>query len=159
MKIQIFVLTILSLFAFQGQAGFSQNQPLEFVLPDTQGEDVSLEQFSGKKAIVVFWSSNNPASIDELENLAKISQDSDIVLIGVNIDRDTSAENIELIAESKEWTFVILLDPKLKVFTQIFPKQIIPSTLIINTKHEIIEQKQGFIPGDDEWILARAKEL
>jgi peroxiredoxin len=152
-------LTVVFCFALQRQAGFSQNQPIGFVLPDTKGEDVSLDKYSGKKAIVVFWSSENPASVDELENLRKISQNSDVILIGINIEHNTAVETIDLIIDSKAWNFEILLDPNMKFFKSIFKENIIPSTLIINAKHEIIEQKQGYIPGDDEWILSRISEI
>ncbi len=159
MKIQIIVFCFFSLFSLQGEAVFSQNQRLEFVLPDIKGKDVNLDQFSGKKAIVVFWSIFNPASIDELDNLSRISIDSSIVLIGINIDKDTSADEICLFIDSKVWTFIILHDSKQNIFNEIFPKSIVPLTLICNNMHDIIESKQGFIPGDDEWILARVKEM
>jgi peroxiredoxin len=158
-KAIILCIAILILQGFVLSVGFSQNAQINFVLNNVQGSTTDLSKFADKKIVIVFWATDNPASIAELENVHKIEHITDFILMAINTDAGISLEELILFADSKSWDFEILIDRKKKFFMSIFQKEVIPSTLLLDAKHEILEKKQGYIPGDEEWILARMTEI
>ena len=73
----------------------------DFSLPDLNGKEVSLSDYHGKPVLILFWSIASPVCKKSLPNVAKFAEDikdSDIVMLGVNLD----ANNPEVAKLAKE---------------------------------------------------------
>lgn len=111
----------------------------EFTLKDIEGKDISLSQYSQKKAVVVLfwstWSAKSSNALKRFEAFYKKYKDRGIQVIGINADNQAiSNEDIEKIRKIiKEYdiTFPILVDNGLKTFNE-YNVIAIPSTVIIS---------------------------
>jgi Tfp pilus assembly protein PilF/peroxiredoxin len=114
-------------------------QAPEFTLKDIEGKDISLSQYSQKKAVVVLfwstWSAKSPNALKRFEGFYKKYKDRGIQVIGVNADSQTiSNEDIEKIKKLvKEFdiTFPMLMDKELKTFHE-YSVIALPSTIIVS---------------------------
>ncbi|WP_333656244.1 peroxiredoxin family protein [Dissulfurispira sp.] len=114
-------------------------QAPEFTLKDIEGKDISLSQYSQKKAVVVLfwstWSAKSPNALKRFEGFYKTYKDRGIQVLGVNADSQAiSNEDIEKIKKLvKEFdiTFPMLMDKELKAFHECSVIAL-PSTIIVS---------------------------
>ena len=87
----------------------------DFTLPDTNGKDHALSSLKGKKgSVLIFISVQCPISNAYNERMAKLAQDYSergINVIGINANKNESAEVVKQHASEKHLNFTILKDP------------------------------------------------
>jgi peroxiredoxin len=87
----------------------------DFTLPDTNGKDHALNALKGKKgSVLIFISVQCPISNAYDERMAKLAQDYSergINVIGINANKNESAEVVKQHASEKHLNFTILKDP------------------------------------------------
>jgi peroxiredoxin len=84
-----------------------------FQLKDASGASRSLESYSGKILVLVFWSFKCPVSLaydDRVENLQAKYADKNIAVLGVASGANDSADEIRANAANRKIQFPILLD-------------------------------------------------
>lgn len=69
-----------------------RDQAPTFVLPTLTGKTIALEEFAGGPLVIVFWSSWNSASTDQLALLDKISPDKypGVRIVAINVQEEPS---------------------------------------------------------------------
>ena len=111
----------------------------EFTLKDIDGKDVSLSQYSQKKAVVVFfwatWSAKSPNALKRFEDFYKKYKDRGIQVLGVNTDIQTipngDIEKIKKLVTDLGITFPMLIDKGLKTFDD-YDVIALPSTVVVS---------------------------
>lgn len=119
----------------------------EFVLPDLQGNQVSLSSFKGKVVFLNFWATWCEPCKEEMpsmESLNRYLKDREFVMLAVSIDKDPS--KIESFMKELNLTMNVLLDKDSKIF-QRYKTTGVPETFIID-KNGIIAEK---IVGPRDW--------
>jgi Tfp pilus assembly protein PilF/peroxiredoxin len=114
-------------------------QAPEFTLKDIDGKDISLSQYSQKKAVVVIfwstWSAKSPNALKRFEAFYEKYKDRGIQVLAVNADNQTiSNEDIEKIrklVKELDITFPVLVDKELKTFHD-YSVIALPSTIIVS---------------------------
>ncbi|MDP2277618.1 MAG: redoxin domain-containing protein [Nitrospirota bacterium] len=114
-------------------------QAPDFSLKDIEGKDISLSQYSQKKAVVVLfwatWSAKSPNALKRFEDFYQRYKDKGIQVIAINADNQTiSAEDVEKIkklAGELNLTFHVVLDKGLKIFHE-YNVIALPSTIIVS---------------------------
>ncbi|BCB95998.1 hypothetical protein JZK55_09200 [Dissulfurispira thermophila] len=114
-------------------------QAPEFTLKDIGGRDVSLSQYSQKKAVVILfwstWSAKSPNALKRFEAFYKKYKDKGIQVLGVNADSQTISnedmEKIKKLVKDFDITFPMLMDRGLKTFHE-YSVIALPSTIIIS---------------------------
>jgi peroxiredoxin len=85
----------------------------DFQLKDASGAGRSLESYSGKIVILVFWSFKCPVSLaydDRVEKLQAKYSDKSVVVLGVASGANDNADEIRANAANRKIQFPILLD-------------------------------------------------
>jgi peroxiredoxin len=143
----------------------------KFTLPDSKGQQVSIDQYKGKVVVLNFWTENcGPcmAEMPELAELAKILKDRpDTALVTINVDDDVKTAIAKAKAEirkNSEWVsakgdeelpFSVLNDPDKTVVKGKFGTTLYPETWIID-KNGVIRAR---FDGPKEWSNASVVEL
>lgn len=130
----------------------------EFSLKDLSGKETTLAEFSGKKAVVIFfwatWSANSPKALKRFEEFHKKYAQKGIQIIAINADNQTISEEdtakIKAVVAGAGITFPVLLDSGLKTFRE-YDVIALPSTIVVT------EGKLSYsLPG---WPLAGTEDL
>ncbi|MBT9536509.1 MAG: redoxin domain-containing protein [Nitrospirae bacterium] len=137
----LFFFLYLYLFAYTATAQAllqTGAQAPEFSLKEIEGKDVSLSQYSQKKAVVVLfwstWSAKSPNALKRFEDFYKRYKDKGIQVIAINADNQTLAngdvEKIKSLIKELNITFPMVLDKGLKTFHE-YSVIALPSTIVI----------------------------
>lgn len=87
--------------------------PPDFTLKNLEGNDVSLSDYRGKKAVVVdFWASWCPNCRRDMPVMQRLYEEygDQVEVIAVNLQENS--RTVEEFVESEHFTYPILLDPK-----------------------------------------------
>jgi peroxiredoxin len=93
------------------------SQAPDFVLEALDGEQVSLEEFSGQVVLMNFWATWCPpckAEIPDIEAAYQLHQEDGLVVLGINVEE--SRETVEPFVEEFNITYPVLLDEARQVF-------------------------------------------
>ncbi len=114
-------------------------QAPDFSLKDLDGKDVSLSNFSQKKALIIVfwstWSANSPRALKRFEGFNEKYKDKGLQVVGINADSQeispADVENIKKSVKDAGVTFPVLLDKGLKTFRE-YNVIAIPSTIVVS---------------------------
>jgi tetratricopeptide (TPR) repeat protein len=126
-----------------------------FSLPDASGKIRALEDFRGSPALLNFWSSASPQSLEVLsrfEDSKSLLAASRIAILAVNVDTEQSAEAARSFASQKQFSFPTLVATKNVsgiyniVYSHLFDRHRdlpIPSTFLLDPDGMIVKVYQG----------------
>lgn len=154
MQIIIFVFLFLSSTLFATVPTFS--------LRDLDGQMVNINQYLGKKIIVLdFWATWCKPCVKNLPKLEKVYQefkDQGVVVLGLNQDGPRSLNKVEPFALSLGLTFPILLDEDQEVVRK-YQVAGFPTTIVIDRDQSIALTLRGYRPGDEEELKRKIQLL
>lgn len=133
--------------------------PVDFALPDGEGDTLRLSEQRGQVVMVNFWASWCPPCVREMPELDAIYQDlrdDGLVLWGVNVDHDRAAAD-ELLEELSP-SFPILYDPESRVRRKM-GVDAMPTTLLVDRAGQVRHVNRGYQPGDEDKYRAQAEAL
>jgi Tfp pilus assembly protein PilF/peroxiredoxin len=112
-----------------------------FTLKDIEGRELSLSQFSPKKAVILIfwstWSAKSQIALKRFEDFYKKYKDRDIEIIAINADKQSISEedikNIITFIKEAGVTFPVLIDKGLDTFSK-YGVIALPSTVVIVDK-------------------------
>ena len=116
-----------------------------FMLTDSVGNVVSLDQFLGEKAVVVnFWASWCNFCLEEMPDLESIAQEfsDDLVILGIN-NQETVAQG-EPFALARGVTYPLLYLPRDDQIVKAYQVLAMPTTYYIDIDGIIVDRKLGF---------------
>lgn len=129
----------------------------DFSLQDLYGKQVAIGNLKGKVVFINFWANWCPPckkEFPELNKLAKKYNDSDMVILAVNIDkkRNNVDEFLGKLPEPLSKKMFVLLDPQSKVVSS-YAVRAMPTSFIIDKEETIRYVHLGFSETDpDKWI-------
>lgn len=152
-------LTVLAgLFVFAAaSAPAAESKAPNFVLPNLDGEEVSLfEALSRGPVIVDFWATWCKPCVKAFPDLQEILDDyreCGLEVFAISIDGPRSSSRVKSLIASKGNTFEVLLDPAQKVAKK-FHVTSVPRTVLVDTDGTIAYAVTGYRPTNHEQLAA-----
>ena len=131
----------------------------DFTLKSRSGENVKLSEMRGDVVMINFWASWCGPCRQEmplLEEMYKKYSDLGFVLLGVNVEEDSSKAG-ELLREIPV-SFPILYDNTNKV-TKLYKVVAMPSTVMVGRDGNMRYLHRGYLPGYEAEYVKQIKEL
>jgi len=116
----------------------------DFRLEDLEGKKIGLKDFKGKVVFLNFWATwCNPCKEEmiSIERLHQKFKGKDSIFLTISVDFEGRKPVKEFI-DKKNYTFIVLLDPKYEVL-DLYKVQRIPTTFIIDKTGKILGQATG----------------
>ena len=132
-----------------------QVAPMEFSLPDSHGQRVSLAQFKGKVVFLNFWTtwcSECRREMPAMERLHRRLQKRDFAMVAISLRE--SAETVNRFMDQNRLTFTALLDENGDIGTT-YAVRAIPTTFILDRRGHII----GTALGARQWDTVKSVKL
>lgn len=151
--------TLGLLLAPVAQAEVLEGQAPDFTLKSRSGENIKLSELRGDVVMINFWASWCAPCRQEmplLEELYKKYSDLGFVLLGVNVEEDSSKAS-ELLREVPV-SFPVLYDNKNDV-TKLYKVVAMPSTVMVDRDGNMRYLHRGYLPGYEEEYARQIKEL
>ena len=138
-------------------------QASAFKLKDINGKTFDLGPKLGDKVVLMSffatWCAPCQAELPVLQQLHEELGDDGLQVVVVSIDDPKSAAKVKPMMRQRGYTFPVLLDTQTKVVSVYNPKKVVPFTVIIDRSGEIVSEKFGFQPGDEEKLQPELKKL
>ncbi|MBL1277008.1 MAG: TlpA family protein disulfide reductase [Ectothiorhodospiraceae bacterium] len=141
------------------QAEILEGPAPDFTLKSRSGENVKLSELRGDVVMINFWASWCAPCRQEmplLEDMYKKYSDLGFVLLGVNVEEDSS-KAIELLREVPV-SFPVLFDNKNDV-TKLYKVVAMPSTVMVDRDGNMRYLHRGYLPGYEAEYIKQIKEL
>ena len=116
-----------------------------FMLTDSDGAVVSLDEFLGEKAVIVnFWASWCNFCLEEMPDLEAVGQEfsDNLVILGIN-NQETVAQG-DPFAVARGVTYPLLYLPKDDQIVKAYQVLAMPTTYYIDIDGIIVDRKLGF---------------
>jgi thiol-disulfide isomerase/thioredoxin len=126
-----------------------KTKAIDFKLKDLDGKEFSLSDLKGKKVFLNFWATWCPpckAEMPEIEKLYQETQDSDLVIVAVEIGE--SLDTVKSFINSNKYSFKVLLDSDQSVASK-YNIASIPTSYFINVDGNIVSKKVGAMNIDE----------
>lgn len=153
------VLVASLLFLSAAQAEVLEGKAPDFTLKSRSGENVKLSELRGEVVMINFWASWCAPCRQEmplLEEMYKKYSDLGFVLLGVNVEEDSS-KAVELLRDVPV-SFPILYDNKNEV-TKLYKVVAMPSTVMVDRDGNMRYLHRGYLPGYEADYMKQIKEL
>ncbi len=115
-------------------------------LKTLEGQDFNLKDLKGKVVVLSFWASwCRPCrgEMPELDSVYKDFKDKGVVVVGVNVDRESAKAKAFL--QSHPVTFPIVLDPNALLLGQ-YDVASMPTSFVIDRKGVVRKKTIGYRP-------------
>ena len=156
-SIALFVMVMM--FSLSAQAEVLEGPAPDFTLKSRSGENVKLSELRGDVVMINFWASWCAPCRQEmplLEDMHKKYSDLGFVLLGVNVEEDSS-KAAELLREVPV-SFPVLYDNTNKV-TKLYKVVAMPSTVMVDRDGNMRYLHRGYLPGYEAEYIKQIKEL
>lgn len=115
----------------------------DFELETLSGDVVKLSDYRGKKVMVNFWATWCPPCREEIPEMQKFYEDTDVEILAINLtETESNIEEVDEFVDEYGMTFPVLLDSELTA-ADTYRIQPIPSSFILDTTGVI----QYYAPG------------
>ncbi len=124
----------------------------DFTLNDVDGKSVSLNDYLGKKAILIdFWATWCKPCIAELGHLQKMydAKKDGFVVLAISMDASETEAQVAPTVKTKGWTFPVLLDSETRATSLYNPRRAAPFTVLIDKHGKVVKKREGYNPGDE----------
>lgn len=144
---------------------FTANAQLPSVtLKSIDGKTVKTDTLSnnGKPFIIDFFATWCKPCNRELDAIAEVYDDwkaeTGVKVIAVSIDQAQNINKVKPLVDGKGWEYEVLLDPN-SDFKRALGVQMIPYTLIVDGKGNIVYKHNGYTDGAEQELIDKVREL
>lgn len=133
-------------------------------LKNVNGVEVRTDTLSngGKPFIIDFFATWCKPCNRELDAISEVyeewQEETGVKIIAVSIDQAQNINKVKPLVNNHNWEYEILLDPNSE-FLRALSGQMIPYTLIVNGKGEIVYKHSGYTDGAEIELIEKVKEL
>ncbi|MCD8306519.1 MAG: TlpA family protein disulfide reductase [Prevotella sp.] len=133
-------------------------------LKDINGKTVDTAQLSndGRPFIISFFATWCKPCNRELSAIAEDYEDwqeeTGVKLFAVSIDQAQNINKVKPLVDNHDWPYDVLLDPN-SDFKRALGIQMIPYTLIVDGKGNIVYKHNGYTEGAEQEVLEKVREL
>jgi len=156
------VLTLVVLF---GLLNTVSAQVPAVVLKTIDGKTISTDTLSndGKPFIIDFFATWCKPCNRELSAIAEVydewQEETGVKLIAISIDQAQNVNKVAPLVAENEWPYeTVLLDPNSE-FKRALGIQMIPYTLVVDGKGNIVYKHNGYTDGAEEELIETVREL
>ena len=156
---------ILILFvAFMLSVNSAKGQLPAVTLKNISGEAVRTDTLSnnGKPFIIDFFATWCKPCNRELDAIAEVYEDwqreTGVKIFAVSIDQGQNINKVKPLVDNHGWEYDILLDPN-GDFKRALGCQMIPFTLIVDGKGNIVYKHNGYTDGEEMELLEKVRDL
>jgi len=131
----------------------------DFTLRTTVGPNVRLQEQRGRVVLVNFWATWCAPCRKEMPHLNKLYEKyraSGFVLLGVNVDDDTS--KAAAVATQLGLTFPVLLDSEKKA-SRLYDLNAMPSTVLVDRDGRVRYVHRGYLDGYEDTYDKQIREM
>ena len=157
--------TIFAIVAMLTLAGGTIKAQLPAIkLKTMDGKTVRTDTLSnnGKPFIIDFFATWCKPCNRELKAIQEVYEDwqkeTGVKLIAVSIDQAQNINKVKPLVDSYGWEYEVLLDPN-SDFKRALGIQMIPYTLIVDGKGNIVYKHNGYTDGAEEELIEKVREL
>jgi len=156
-KILILLITV----AF---ATFAKAQLPSVVLKSIEGKMVKVDTLSnqGNPFVIDFFATWCKPCNRELSAIAEVYEDwqkeTGVKVIAVSIDQAQNINKVKPLVDNHGWPYEVLLDPNGEL-KRALGVQMIPYTLIIDGKGNIVYKHNGYTDGEEDELIEKVREL
>ena len=161
-KILFFALGLVLATALAAQ---NTKLPQNISLKDIDGQTVqsSVIQNNGKPIIISFWATwCKPCNL-ELNTIKEVydewQAETGVKLVAISIDDARSAARVKPWVDGKDWPFEVYLDQNRDFARALNVGPNPPHTFVVNGEGEIVWQHTGYLPGAEEEVIEKVREL
>ena len=160
MKKSIFTIVALLTFAI----GTMKAQLPSVTLKTMDGKTVRTDTLSnnGKPFIIDFFATWCKPCNRELKAIQEVyeewQEETGVKLIAVSIDQAQNINKVKPLVDSYGWEYEVLLDPN-SDFKRALGIQMIPYTLIVDGKGNIVYKHNGYTEGAEQELIEKVREL
>lgn len=136
----------------------------QVVLRSIDGRTVRTDTLSngGKPFIIDFFATWCKPCNRELSAIAEVYDDwqeeTGVKVIAVSIDQAQNINKVKPLVDNHGWPYEVLLDPNGE-FKRALGIQMIPYTLIVDGKGNIVYKHNGYTDGAEEELIEKVREL
>lgn len=156
---------ILILFvAFMLSVNSAKGQLPAVTLKNISGEAVRTDTLSnnGKPFVIDFFATWCKPCNRELDAIAEVyedwQQETGVKIFAVSIDQGQNINKVKPLVDNHGWEYDILLDPN-GDFKRALGCQMIPFTLIVDGKGNIVYKHNGYTDGEEMELLEKVRDL
>ena len=138
------------------------NQVPDFALKTMDGSAFNLSDHLGKKIILIdFWATWCKPCKKLLKELDKIHKDYNdtVEVLAISIDDTSAFSRVESYIKGKRYSFTVLLDPESSVLRILNPSRVLPFTLMIDKKGDIVYTHTGYMPGYEKDLIKEIEKM
>lgn len=138
------------------------NQVPDFALKTMDGSAFNLSDHLGKKIILIdFWATWCKPCKKLLKELDKIHKDYNdtVEVLAISIDDSSAFSRVESYIKGKRYSFTVLLDPESSVLRILNPSRVLPFTLMIDKKGDIVYTHTGYMPGYEKDLIKEIEKM
>lgn len=157
---QFFITLLLAL----GTVVAADAQLPSVTLKSIDGKSVKTDTLSnnGKPFIIDFFATWCKPCNRELDAIAEVydewQEETGVKVIAVSIDQAQNINKVKPLVDSKGWEYEVLLDPN-SDFKRALGVQMIPYTMIIDGKGNIVYKHNGYTDGAEQELIEKVREL
>ena len=158
-------LLLVALLMATGLMAQNATLPQNVALRTALGQNVTSAaiQNDGKPVIVSFWATwCKPCNL-ELDAISEVyeewQKETGVKLVAVSIDDARTASRVKPHVDGKNWPFEIYLDQNRDLARAMGAGTNPPYTYLINGQGEIVWQHTGYLPGAEEELIEKVREL
>lgn len=136
----------------------------QVVLRSIDGRTVRTDTLSngGKPFIIDFFATWCKPCNRELSAIAEVydewQEETGVKVIAVSIDQAQNINKVKPLVDNHGWPYEVLLDPNGE-FKRALGIQMIPYTLIVDGKGNIVYKHNGYTDGAEEELIEKVREL
>ena len=130
-----------------------------FSIKDMSGYEIKLSEWKGRVVVLNFWANYCLPCAKEIPFLNKIwreTQTKDIIFLAVTKD---SPLVVQRFAQRQKEMFSFSILPNAKELADVYDVNLVPTTIVINKKGEIVHKESGFSGNIDKLKQVILKEL
>ena len=136
----------------------------QVTLKTLDGTTVSADKLSndGKPFIIDFFATWCKPCNRELDAISEVYDDwkeeTGVKIFAVSIDQAQNIHKVKPLVDNHSWEYDVLLDPNSDL-KRALGIQMIPFTLIVDGKGNIVYKHSGYTEGDENELIQKVKEL
>ncbi|MFV2055180.1 MAG: TlpA disulfide reductase family protein [Thiohalomonadales bacterium] len=153
------MVVVFLLVTSQSSAKVAEGLAPDFTLKSLSGDNFKLSEYRGRVVLINFWASWSGSSRQELpllNALYKRFRDKDLVMVGVNVEKDIS--NARSLLKDVAVSFPILMDTRNKV-SALYKVDAMPSTVIVDRDGNMRYLHNGYSEGAEDEYQKQVREL
>jgi thiol-disulfide isomerase/thioredoxin len=157
------LLLLVCLFSLAASSDLFAQLPA-VTLKTIDGQSVRMDTITngGKPFIIDFFATWCKPCQRELDAIAEVydewQEETGVKIIAVSIDKAQNAQKVKPLVSNHGWEYEVLLDSN-EDLKRAFGIQMIPYTMVVDGKGNVVYQHTGYTDGVEEELINKVREL